>query len=183
MKNRLSVARCCCDCANCCNGDYPSEYDVDITLTDDLCTECSGLDGTFTLTRVTTGAGCTWRYDSGYGLSEDCDPPAGQVVVNKIVQLSILCSSTTQYTLTLTIDIRREVTDCPGQYDIDTYTWGKTVNVADYNCSTASVYALPYTSKFSVRKTYNVFLSRCVDSFGVNYYCDPSADATITAVP
>lgn len=63
MKDRFSVARCCCGtCEDCCSGYAPPEFDVDVQYTDNGCSTCDeDLSGTFTLARVGTEI-CRWEF-------------------------------------------------------------------------------------------------------------------------
>ena len=172
--------QCCCECEDCCNGAWADEFDVEITLTDgDECTTCADLDGTFTLAKVLN---CNWEYDSGYTLNEDCDPPYGDPVIRRLVQLSIRCISATQYGIILSYTLDRDSSLCPGRWYSDTYYWTTAVNIADFDCSTEADFHLPWQSKGGYRLIYNFWVG-CVVVTATTYFCDPSADAIITAVP
>lgn len=65
----LPGCNCCEPCYGCCNNDAPAEFEVDITLSDDLCGTCdSYVSGTYTLSRIPYS--CAWYYEEG---SRDCD--------------------------------------------------------------------------------------------------------------
>lgn len=55
----------CCECTECCDGNYPSEFDVQISGVDEECTNCNEyVNGTYTLAKVSpSSAQCFWEYD------------------------------------------------------------------------------------------------------------------------
>jgi hypothetical protein len=187
-------------CETCCESGSPEEFDVDITLTDNLCGICdSYLSGTYTVTR--TGAGsCFWTFSEG---STSCDPDvnttlqwcdAGCTVANdcyqlvyRYVEVYIQCNSFVSpntYTITITMKVMARgpttMETCFGasaRYYYNTYRWDVDVNVSDFNCTTASGVAVPYTSRA---------YSCCNNTTPTPayYLCDDTpADATLTAVP
>lgn len=72
----------CCSCEDCCNGEAPAEFEVEITVDDDYCGAChSAVAGIFVLSRVTDGYGdgyapCKWQY-GGHNLGAFCEPVYG----------------------------------------------------------------------------------------------------------
>jgi hypothetical protein len=63
VKDRFSVARCCCEqfCEDCCNGNAPTEWDVEVQYTDEVCSACNeDASGVFNLAR--TGSICGWSF-------------------------------------------------------------------------------------------------------------------------
>ena len=185
VNNALSVSRCCCGCTDCCNGSFPDEFDIDLTLVDDACVVCSSLGGTYTLAKV-SGAVCNWRYDSG-AISVGCDPPYGLTITRKVIELSIRCYGDTQYR----IDINYQIyfaNPCPGGGvdEWQAFGWRKFVNTADFNCATADAVVIPYLAGARAR---SIAAWVCSIAPGVFYTvpfdwaCDASADAVLTAVP
>ena len=103
MMDRFSVARCCCEqfCEDCCNGNSPTEWDVDIQYTDEVCTACNeDASGVFTLAR--TGGICRWTFRRNK--SGGWNPPCvadyatyGNEFISQDVVLSVRCISPTKY--------------------------------------------------------------------------------------
>lgn len=212
MPRRMSPGHCCCTtptCTGCCNGSYPSEFDVTFTLTNDTCSYCGDWDGLYILTKNT--GFCSWGYDSGYTLSNTCN---GAHPLKRIrVMLRICCCNSdlsgcptsscgdpqTTYNIQLRVDLWREQ-DC---YDTcppfgvltnnwqDTHVWARNgVLLGSWTCNGASSYELPWYSRATGRDSKN----SCPFSPG-NYTCatprvitdylcqSNSASAYITAVP
>ena len=211
MVRRFAPCHPCCTaetCTGCCQGAYPTEYDVDFTLTDDTCSNCGSWDGTYTLTK-NSGA-CSWSYDSGYTLTETCS--GSHPVVRITVGLVICCfdalltgctngagTAQTTYDMQLSVKIYREQ-DC---YDIcppfgsltnnwiDTHLWRKSgVSIASWTCNGASNYEIPWYSRSTRRdsKTACIFspgnYSCTTPTITTNFLCQSNtASAYITAVP
>lgn len=104
MKNRLGVGRCCCQgfCEDCCNGNIPAEWDVEINVTDGECTTCDEtIAGTYNLYRDADQ--CSWRYDDFFDVNQwsaECDSeytPYGDQFVRRYIFLGIRCVSETTY--------------------------------------------------------------------------------------
>ena len=179
FRDRHGLGRCCCSCEDCCNGSYPTEYDVEFTFTDGQCTECEQYSTTFTLAKLAT---CNWRYDSGWGLSDSCAPPYGEPIKRVYISLSIRCINDTQYGINLDWSIWRTSANCPGMFDSTTHYFAKIVNVADWSCDGASNYAIPWGSSGSFGWTFNPVLGRCTLST-ISHLCAAPANAYLTAVP
>lgn len=104
VKSRFGVARCCCQgfCEDCCNGNIPSEWDVEAEFTDANCTSCDDyIAGTYTLGRVPDQ--CFWRYDDWKdtnGWFEECNSsytPYGDIFIRRAISITIRCINETQY--------------------------------------------------------------------------------------
>lgn len=189
------------ECETCCESGSPTEFDVDITLTDNLCGICdSYLSGTYTVTRVGSGPGaCFWTFEEG---STSCDPEvnttlewcdAGCVdaddcyqIVYRYVEVYIACNNfvspnTYSIRIIMQVMVRGPATldDCFGlsnRYFYNTYRWDVDVEVSGFNCETASNVAVPFTSRDSAC-CYHPVGGRTV------WACDDNpADATLTAV-
>lgn len=179
FRDRMGLARCCCVCTDCCNGDYPTEYDVDFTFVNNDCTNCADYSGTYTLSKLAT---CNWTYDSGLTLSDACDPPYGEQIKRLAILLQIRCVNATQYGITLYWDLYRNSPNCSGLFDVTSHLWTHRVNVADFSCSAAVDHEVPWGSTFTYGWQYNVVLNRCV-TYSPTAFCDPPSNALITAVP
>lgn len=193
---RFSPGHCCCTtpvCSDCCGGTWPTEFDVEFTLTNDTCTNCAAFDGVYTLTKL-SGV-CTWRYDTGYTLTEDCNGNARKVL-RRQVNLAITCNSDTTYSVLMTVKIWREqecyVGSCPpiGQRStewVDTHTWWKQdVPFPSWTCSGASSYEVPWYSRATSRnQSVTIFCTTCTNGIiNTDFLCQSnSASAYITAVP
>ena len=105
MNDRFSVARCCCGfCEDCCNGNAPSEFDVDIEYGDKFCSSCNeDLSGTFTLPRV-SGEICRWQFTrQAPSWSTPCVPNYSsydQDVTFQLLRLDIRCINASDYRIT-----------------------------------------------------------------------------------
>lgn len=151
-----SLARCCCNCEDCCNGSYPSEFDVDIALTDDKCTICNELyTGTFTLGHTTTPPGgsvatCSWAYSHTYGFFTDICRPAGPYDPFSAwylrfmwLRLRVTCVNATQYSVTLQMVL--SAFDNATARSVDNlYQWGEYVDVTDWPCDGVVDWCLPF---------------------------------------
>lgn len=116
MRDRFSVARCCCVnfCENCCNGNAPTEWDAEVTLTDSACSTCDELvDGVYTLARL-SNAICRWRFSqTAPSWSEECATGYsvyGDYVTSRILSLQILCTTETQYYILAELTLSRNYT-------------------------------------------------------------------------
>lgn len=134
MKDRFSVARCCCGtCEDCCNGYGPPEYDVEILQGDESCSVCdTSLSGVFTIPRTVLGSAiCDWGQTFAYPLpigpifdcNEDYQYVYDKYTVHQFT-LRIRCLLETKYSIVLTQQIVRGY----GQYRTETWT-GTTPNV------------------------------------------------------
>ena len=112
MKNRFGVARCCCTnfCEDCCNGNAPTEWDVDLQYVDDWCTACNeDASGIFTLAR--SGGICRWRFirEKATGWNPDCVADYatyGNEFTRQEITLDVRCISETQYRVRATTTLR-----------------------------------------------------------------------------
>jgi hypothetical protein len=103
MRDRFGVARCCCEsfCEDCCNGNAPTEWDVEIQNTDDYCTTCNeDAAGVFTLAR--TGGICVWRFlrekESGWNPECVADYATyGNEFRRQSIVVDVRCINETQY--------------------------------------------------------------------------------------
>lgn len=167
----MSTGKCCCNCEDCCNGSFPSEFDVTIAITDDYCSICDGsLSATYTLAKV--AGTCRWTYDttaSDYCLS----PYSTRGTIKRIyLELGIYCMNATEYGIQLNMVVYRLPPGFPDlafYYVPDQYSWA-VYNVAygDFACSSETDYALPAYTKACGN-------SPCL--------CDNVDDALITSVP
>lgn len=202
MPRRFSLGHCCCEtpvCTGCCQGSWPTEFDVEFTLSNDTCSNCGSWDGIYTLAKVS--GQCSWKYDTGYTLSNTC---SGANPLKRIeLGLAITCYDAlgvpdTVYTITFTAKLYREQ-DC---YDvcppfgsltnnwIDTHTWRRSsVPISGWTCNGASNYELPWYSRSTRRdsKTSCVFspgnFSCASPTITTNFLCQSNtASAYITAV-
>jgi hypothetical protein len=106
VKDRFSVARCCCEqfCEDCCNGNAPTEWDVDIQYTDEACSACNEeASGVFTLAR--TGGICRWffRRNKSSGWNPACVADYttyGNEFIWQDVTLEVRCINEQQYRIT-----------------------------------------------------------------------------------
>lgn len=100
----------CCQCEDCCNGNDPEEFEVELTFADDYCGACSThISGTYVLQRQAGEDGyasCTWGYDDG-GLQHVCEPDefSGYVGADYYhaihIELRVRCVDETHYLVTL----------------------------------------------------------------------------------
>lgn len=207
MKNLFSVARCCCGfCEDCCSGAYPNEFDVEITLRDwddpardaGLCDTCEDLGGTFTA--VKQGSLCLWIYDSTFILSETClsDDPYDLPIKRKVVEVSIVCITATQYQINVTYTLYREASVCPGNsptlYDWDKYNWSTVVAFDSFACDGVSNYGIPripiadggiFFRRYRSCGRFDFFDNDSSNQLydDIEFYCENYADAKLTAVP
>ena len=179
FRDQFGVARCCCNCEDCCNGSFPDEYDVELSFTNNDCTNCATYSTTYTLTKQ---GNCGWVYDSGFTLSDGCDPPYGTTIKRVVVNLTIHCISATHYRIALTWEVWRESAGCSGLYDTTSHLWVALVNHADYDCTTAADFELDWVSSSSNGWYYYYPFFRCIQ-YTPTDMCDPGAIAYITAVP
>ena len=155
MMGLASLARCCCNCEDCCNGAYPTEFDVTIPIVDSHCTTCNEtLAGTFTLGLSAPAGGlsvCRWGYTRAFGFYTDIcqpagpyDPYGGWYLTTQQVYLRVTCINATQYLVRVWMII--------GAVDRGTlrgisnwYEWSKYVDVADWPCDGVADYCLPFS--------------------------------------
>lgn len=113
VKNRLGVNRCCCQgfCEDCCNGNIPAEWNIDIDVSDGECTTCDEIiDGTYALARV--GDQCFWRYDDWIdvnGWYEECDSaytPYGDKFTRRALSMTVRCINETTYRVSVLLWIQ-----------------------------------------------------------------------------
>lgn len=172
MRNRLSVARCCCDCEDCCNGAYPTEWDVEISLADDTCNVCdSTLAGPFTLQlnpafcsleMPAVGASiCKWGYCYNYDptfnsafcntaellcvpSADPYDPFDCWVMGYQYITFRVTCINATQYALQAWMKLSAWN---PNYFVIkQTINWYEVVDVADWDCDAIVNYCIPFAS-------------------------------------
>ena len=167
MRDRFGVARCCCEsfCEDCCNGNAPSEWDVDVTLSDSACSTCNELiDGTFTLARLSNQI-CRWQYlDSAPSWREECVTgyaTYGDYITQRLVQLEVRCIDAEFYRLFGVVQLLRTYTtsteklkstitgldvtvDSRNGYYSDMFFYEAFIKYTDFTCNTATAYELPY---------------------------------------
>ena len=114
MKDRFGVARCCCEsfCEDCCNGNAPAEWDVEIELADASCTTCDEvLSGTFNVPRYTPDI-CRWYFTRQLpDWQEECIPgyaTYGDYVTRQHVTIDVRCISETHYRISATVYLFRQ---------------------------------------------------------------------------
>ena len=170
MKTRFGVARCCCGgfCEDCCNGNIPSEWDVEIEFTDSACDVCDEFQsGTFTLAR--NFELCEWFYDDTplsppYSV-ETCAPAyvaySDDVINGRRIELRVQCVSETQYRIsvlfytgrtyqystekTKSFGVDKVVASFNGVYN-DIIEFSKLVDYTDFTCDETTDYELPFAS-------------------------------------
>jgi len=128
VKDRFSVGRCCCGCEDCCNGNAPSEFDIDFGYTDNHCTTCDEqVGGVITAARVSEEI-CSWRFYRRIedGWSTECRPDYstyGDIFTLQDVRLSIRCSQTSEaYNVTLYSNLFANY-DTGIEYDSNGVAW------------------------------------------------------------
>jgi hypothetical protein len=116
VKNRFGVARCCCEsfCEDCCNGNAPTEWDVDLALTDGDCDTCDEyLGGVFTLAR-TGPVICDWSFQRNEPLwTQDCETDYlryGYIATNQAMNLEVRCVNESQYQLLFNLRLQARYT-------------------------------------------------------------------------
>lgn len=116
MKDRFGVARCCCTnfCEDCCNGNAPTEWDMDIQFDDQYCSSCdSDLSGVFNLSRVSNQI-CRWQFQRfSPEWSAPCDTSyAGydSTATYQYAQLDVRCISETTYRITAFLQLQARYT-------------------------------------------------------------------------
>lgn len=184
MKNRMSVSRCCCGCEDCCNGSYPEEYEVEFSFTNNLCTTCADMDGIFTLSKV-AGNNCNWQYRA-QPISEGCDPPYGIIINERRISLSIRCYGDTQYKIDLEYYIAASY-PCifgTGSSEYQFFTFQKFINVADFACSDALNFSIPYRTRGRSIASWicSAGFPGAFYSVSFDWICDPGTEALLTAV-
>lgn len=187
--------RGCCGCEDCCNGSWPEEFDVEISLADATsplgCSTCDSLlSGAFTVQKTDLFGGCTWQYTQPIQFDGnpvcnshvkllDCLPPYGlEYVIGRNVNVQVYCVSASEYQVAISYLVwRRRLMNpfaipCPIYVEAYTsWTWSRIVATSEFNCSTVSAFAVPRETVAS------------------NWYpfCDTDdslrADAILTAVP
>lgn len=175
MKTRFGVARCCCTgfCEDCCNGNIPAEWDVEIEFTDAVCDVCDEFQsGTFSLAR--NFATCEWIFDDtpifppavvsicspGYAYSQDN-------ITGRRVELRVLCVSETQYRVTVLFYTGRfygQNQEKTISYGVDTFLksylgeyfdvaeYSTLVDFTDFTCDEVEEFELPFVSLTMQRK-------------------------------
>ena len=106
MKDRFSVARCCCEqfCEDCCNGNAPTEWDMDIQFDNQHCSSCEDdLSGVFNLSRVSNQI-CRWEFQRfAPTWSTPCDTTYSgydSTVTYQFARLDVRCINETTYRIT-----------------------------------------------------------------------------------
>lgn len=205
MRNRMSVARCCCDCEDCCNGAYPTEWDASVTIGDSTCTTCDEfIEGTYNLTftgGLYTGLGtCSWGYywqnsdpferDSCFARSS---PYAydGMGWAQRYIKMRITCISTTQYLVRVVLGISTQGANPAfggSGGNAQKFEFQEYVDVADWACDEVADYCIPL-SFWSVAGTgtdfWNGYGWRAWTGAGDVYkkLCEPPTEICLTAIP
>ena len=173
MKNRFGVARCCCEsfCEDCCNGNAPTEWDVEAQYTDDKCTTCNeDASGVFTLARA--GGICRWRFirEKSSGWNPECVPnyaTYGNEFRKQEIALDVRCINETQYRVraftTLTayyatgVEYNTQLgaapTNWPAGYAVSTRNFFRTVDASyetvidytEFTCNEQVAFELPFS--------------------------------------
>lgn len=159
MRNRMSVARCCCECEDCCNENAPAEFDAVLSLGNAYCLTCDTLvSGTYTLAHGACGglAQCTWIYQSSWFA-----PPSSptNICSNEPYEdtryilffellLSIRCYSATQYLVRASVIIRTQSGGSFISRWSDIMYFSSLINRSEWECNTAVDTCLPITSHY-----------------------------------
>lgn len=158
MRNRMSVARCCCECEDCCNGAYPTEWDASFTIGDSTCTTCNEtLDGTYNLTfggAPYTGVGtCSWGYywnNPDPFERESClaksTPYAYDGIgwAERYIKMRVTCVSATQYLIRIVLGISTQANNGLGYFgNSQKFEFQEYVDVADWACDAVTDYCIP----------------------------------------
>ena len=116
MKDRFGVARCCCTsfCEDCCNGNAPTEWDMDIQFEDQHCSSCDDdLSGVFTLSRVSNQI-CRWEFQRiSPTWSTPCDTTYSgydSTVTYQFARLDVRCINETTYRITAFLQLQARYT-------------------------------------------------------------------------
>lgn len=174
VKSRFSVARCCCTnfCEDCCNGNAPTEWDIEVDLSDGTCTTCDELvGGIYTLARLSNQI-CKWRFSQqGPEWQEECSTgyaAYGNYITSRYLSLQIRCVTETQYYIlaelsltsvynTSTEKIRDQTTNqdvvvdsTNGSY-YDYFKYDGVVDFDDFNCNEQSDFELQYQYARTIR--------------------------------
>ena len=170
MKNRFGVARCCCEnfCEDCCNGNAPTEWDVDLALTSGECDTCEEyIGGTFTLARVGPVI-CKWEFSRSSPIyfgdwSQNCEEDYlryGYVAERQRMDLEVRCVSATEYRIRFTqmLETRyntgQEYDEYGNAFQTRFFTgslyleYATTVNFNDFICDEQTDYEVPFVRAF-----------------------------------
>ena len=211
MMGQMSPAQCCCtNCEDCCNGNDPAEFDVELTYTDDQCENCDTfVSGVYTLAKL---GPCRWVYQSGLIAGEYCEgiyPSHSDIIYQIDVVLTVACVSATEYRIRLEVVVYRSYfTGTETQYSgavsystyngiaSDTYRYEATVPFGSFTCNAVTNYSLPFVSKTAFRSFYyNTMFGPSFVMFtappnatsesgwDIVYNCDPGSSALLTGVP
>lgn len=158
MMGRMSLAQCCCGCEDCCNGSYPSEYDLDLTIADSDCGNCDTLlSGTYTLSPGQVP--CGWYFGRSWSPNtEICvgDPYNPWYLLTQYIQLRIRCAGDTKYMIdawmivsgSAYFTIPNPFPWLPGvtlrMTVWNRWWWSDLVNLSDWSCTGATDYELPF---------------------------------------
>lgn len=203
MMGRMSLARCCCVCEDCCNGASPTEFDVTFTLPDSHCTTCDEtLDGTFTLTLAPPYGGlsiCRWGYYRSWPsfpyteLCRDASTPYNpfdnDYLISQQVYLRVTCINDTQYFVRAWMIIAASIYGTTGVYNglrydlLNWYQWGEYVNVSEWPCDGVTDWCLPFQFRSSSLGGAWVSESPSMPEWS-KWLCDPTlTEACVTAAP
>lgn len=162
MKERMSVARCCCDpeggeCA--CTGTVPAQFQIDLAgLVDGSNCTCDEFNGTHVIDfDFTTFQQCAWRE----GLS-----PAGSFA---LLTIHIYLGNGLNQFGDVEVDLRiqDQTTNCPGFQGESAVFWFRDNGGSAQDCDGFSAYNVPFNT----------------DSPGPPDFCDGSAaTAELTAL-
>ena len=158
MKNRMSVARCCCVCEDCCNGAVPTEFDLDLTIGDEDCGNCdTTLSGAYTLTQGVVP--CGWHYTRSWSPNTEicaADPYNPWWLLTQYIQIRVRCADATHYWVDawMTVGgsayftIPNPFPWLPGFTMRSTiynrWWWSEKVLVTDWSCDGVVNWCLPY---------------------------------------
>ncbi len=160
MTNLGNFGNCgCCKCNDCCNGAAPLEFDVSLTVVDADCTYCAAmLTNLYTVRRSPTDryGPCRWQYGDYPGIpcTSGCsDTFTCPFLANVAVELQIYCRTATTYGVSVQLwlwlrDYSTDPDDCNAGVGVNdflnVFTWGTTVPVADFDCTTIAGFELPF---------------------------------------
>ena len=177
MKTRLSVARCCCVnfCEDCCNGNIPTEWEVDVQFGDSDCTICDDfMSGVYTLNQ--NFSLCEWVFDEsldsllsrGESCSPGYDPMYGyDAIRRRRLELSVKCLDETQYTVRALVSTERwysSGTEYLRQFGVpvatttrlglfgDIVEYKTTIDYDEFTCDETVDFELPFSSIDMVRQ-------------------------------
>jgi len=167
-----SPAKCCCDiCTDCCNGTIP-DFEITITLVDDVCDVCNeSLGGTFVITPSVNG--CGGQY--GGWITPIACAPEGYItreIVVRYVSFFILCIDD-NWRLQVSMELVVKVVDpvFGTYYYRNDYSWVKTISAVGVECADVCE-DVPL-----VTKSYGGY---GIGAFFATWICDPGAVTDLT---